>query len=234
MPSGTPRDQRESAFTAILGAFVRRTPGARAAALVDLDGETVDYAGRADPYALKVAAAHWRILLAQARAQPALARTEWISVRAAAQSFLVRGLPDGYAMLVVLDRTLGLPAVLRRAFDACAGELGREAGWPKANANTNANVTVSWFALDVLSEKNRPVAIQRGADVDPVEVIGVLSQGLGPLEQGWRVRTASGVEVTLVREPGGFWYADELAAATPSDFGALRPRAQKSKTKRLT
>ena len=28
-------------------------------------------------------------------------------------------------------------------------------------------------------------------------------------ELGYRVRTPSGLEFTLVREPGGFWYADE-------------------------
>jgi hypothetical protein len=229
-PVAVGRDQPESAFALILGSLIRRTPGARAAALVDFDGETVDYAGKGDAFALKVAAAHWRIVLAEARAQPALARTEWISLRSSAASFIVRGLPEGYAILVVLARGAGVPAILRRAFDHCATELGREAGWP----NASASATVTWVAIDVVSENSRPVAIRRDAVIDPVEVIGLLSQGLGRRERGWRVRTASGLDVTLIQEPSGLWYADELAAATPCNFAPLRPRLQKPTTKRLT
>ncbi|MFO0660249.1 MAG: hypothetical protein U0165_10530 [Polyangiaceae bacterium] len=38
-------------------------PGALAAVFVDVDGECVDLAGRGKEFDLKVAAAHWRILL---------------------------------------------------------------------------------------------------------------------------------------------------------------------------
>ena len=61
-----PRDQRESAFTAILTDLVERVPGARCAALVDRDGETVDYGGRGSPYEMRVAAAHLRIVFDEA------------------------------------------------------------------------------------------------------------------------------------------------------------------------
>ena len=40
-----PRDQVPSTFTAILERLVAAIPGAHAAALVDYEGETVDYAG---------------------------------------------------------------------------------------------------------------------------------------------------------------------------------------------
>jgi hypothetical protein len=220
-PTGSPRDQSESAFASILGTLVRRTPGARAAALVDLQGETVDYAGIADPFALRVAAAHWRIVFAEARAQPTFARTEWISLRSASASFVVRGLPEEYAVLVVFDRGAGVPAILRRSFDHFAAELGREAGWPAPAA--------TWLAVDVLTEGNRPTAIRRGEDIDPLDVLGLFSEGLGRHEQGWRVRMASGVEATLVREACGLWYTDELAATTPCDLKPLRLPAQKKK-----
>ena len=44
-PPRSSRDQHESAFASILRLLVARVPGARAAALVDCLGETVDYAG---------------------------------------------------------------------------------------------------------------------------------------------------------------------------------------------
>ena len=55
----TARDQAETAFTAILASLVERVPGAHAAALVDAEGETVDYAGDGEPFFLRVAAAAW-------------------------------------------------------------------------------------------------------------------------------------------------------------------------------
>jgi hypothetical protein len=196
------RDQPESAFAAILASLVKRTPGARAAALVDFEGETVDYAGPVEPYALKVAAAHWRIVYDVARAQPALPALSWIAAHATHESFVVRGLTADYAVVVLLARGAGLSAACRRAFDQCASDLRREAGWP-------APLREGWTAVDVVSERKRPVALRRGADVDPLEVIGLFSQGLPGGAHGFRVRTGSGVEATLVREPGGHWYADE-------------------------
>ncbi len=60
-----PRDQETTSFTDILRRLLRATSGARAAALVDFEGETVDYAGVLDPFELRIAAAHWQIVLAQ-------------------------------------------------------------------------------------------------------------------------------------------------------------------------
>jgi hypothetical protein len=63
---GAVRDQSDSAFSAILGQLCDDC-GALAAALVDGEGETVDYAGLLSPYEIKVAAAEWRIVLAVVR-----------------------------------------------------------------------------------------------------------------------------------------------------------------------
>ncbi|MCL2448734.1 MAG: hypothetical protein FWD17_07305 [Polyangiaceae bacterium] len=219
------RDQSASVFAGILGTLVQRIPGARAAALVDAEGETVDFAGELDPFDVKVAAAHWRLVFNQARAQPALRCAQWISGRASASSFIVRGLPDEYAVVVVLTRAAGLLGALRRAFADCASALGREAGWPPEHAAAH------WFAIDVVSERNRPTAIRRGASAEPLEVIGILAAGLGRREQGWRIRTASGVEATLIREPGGLWYAADIAGVTPRDLEWLRHGAPSPKKK---
>ena len=122
------RDQRESAFAVILAAFVSRVPGARGAALVDFEGETVDYAGRVDPFELRVAAAHWRIVLNEAAAQPSLKRVGALAIRAARRTYLVSVLPEGYALVAILVRRAGLSGY-ERALAVCVRALGEEAAW---------------------------------------------------------------------------------------------------------
>jgi hypothetical protein len=61
-------------------------------------------------------------------------------------------------------------------------------------------------------ERDRPAALEIGDRARSVEVLGTVV-GLASRERGWRVRLDTGVEVTLVREPGGFWYADEAPEA---------------------
>lgn len=195
------RDQQESAFTTILAALVDRVAGARAAALVDVEGETVDYAGRLDPYELKIAAAHWRIVLAEIQQQPSLRRARWLAVRAGRASFLVHELPQGYAVVVRLTRAAGF-VEWRRALGSFAGALAREAGWAAPDD--------AWFPVLVETDgKRRPSTVASGADHAKVEILGTLAGGLTTRERGWRVRFPTGVEATLVREPGGFWYSDE-------------------------
>jgi hypothetical protein len=199
----TPRDQHDSAFTSILAGLVRRVPGARAAALVDFDGETVDYAGRLDPYTLKLAAAHWRIVLHQMQATGG-PDVRWLWARARGSSYLVSSLPEGYALTLVLGRGAGF-AGWRRAVASSARELGREAGWSWRGAPPP-----SWFPVDVTTDpKGRPLVLRCGTERGrAVEVLGAVAGGLGRRERGWRVRF-EGVEATIVREPGGVWYADE-------------------------
>jgi hypothetical protein len=208
------RDQHESAFTAILGSLVARVAGARAVALVDRDGETVDYAGRLDPFALKVAAAHWRIVLDETKTQPSLHDARWLALRAGRVSFLIHELPEGYAIVLQLTRAAGF-AEWRRALSACAHSLAREAGWP---AWPNA-----WFPVQVETDaRRRPLAVSAGAQAGKVEILGALAGGFSSRERGWRVRFPSGVEATLVREPGGHWYSDEPVEPAPG-HRSLRP-----------
>jgi predicted regulator of Ras-like GTPase activity (Roadblock/LC7/MglB family) len=202
-PAQGKRDQPASAFTFILSDLVARVPGASAAALVDAEGETVDYAGRGDPFEMRVAAAHWRIVLDASRTQPSLTTTRSLAVRAVRRSFVIQSLPDGYALVLLLSGGGGGFWGSRRAIVACAGMLAQEAGWGRDSG-------ASWCALEVISdERNRPSRIRVGGITRRVEVLGRLASGLGSRERGWRVRLDNGVEVTLVREPGGFWYTDE-------------------------
>lgn len=242
-------EQTASPFAAILGALLSRLPGARGAALVDADGETVDYAGRIEPFDLRVAAAHWQIVLDELRRTRAFASARSFAVRADEQSYVVWALPeDGYAIVVLLGRRAGMGAP-SRAFVACERALCDEAGWPRRASLPR------WFPVDVeCDRRKRPVHVrehdgrvdarrkspEKTAHLHEVHVLGALVASTGALtgrERGFRVRLASGAEITLLREPGGFWYADdELDLADPtqntSDFQPHSASAQPHKKKR--
>lgn len=177
-----------------------RLPGAFACALVDLGGETVDYAGMGDPFDVKVAAAHVRILLNDLEELGALGLPKWIVIRGAKRSFVGRRLPDGYALVVLLRRRAGFTAS-DRAFEACESALATEAGWSRVAARP------AWFPLRVeVDRRGRPTRI--GSPPVAVEVFGAV-MGLARREKGFRVRLLTGSELTLVREAGHCWYADE-------------------------
>lgn len=207
------RDQAETPFASILRRLVHRVPGAHAAVLVDSEGETVDYAGRGEPFALRVAAAHWRIVLEQVRLSSA--GTAWIAVAVGAVSFRIQSLPDeGYAVLLVVATGVGLPWGCDRAIAASAVELAREAGW-------RGNPPAPWYGLDVVTDaRRRPTAVRTRGGTESIEIIGRLVVSPGRREQGWRVRTRRGIEANLVREAGSCWYVDELLVADPSNTSA--------------
>jgi len=176
-------------------------PGARAAALVDVEGETVDYAGCSAPFEVRLAAAHWRIVLQRIQEQPSLTETRTLAVRTARRSFVLYALPRSYALVIVLSPGAGL-ASWRRALPACARRLAEEAGWPQPDWG-------SWHPVVVeCDERHRPASLYVGNVASRVEILGSLATGFAPQERGWRVRCGR-EEVTLVREPGGFWYSDE-------------------------
>jgi hypothetical protein len=220
------RDQQESAFAVILADLVGRIAGARAAALVDFDGETVDYTGQLDPFELKLAAAYWRIVLHQLGAAKGPSRVRWLWVRTSRSSFLMNALPEGYALAVVLGRGAGF-AGWRRAVDRCARALVEEADW-----TWDGPPPPVWFPLDVVTDsRRRPVAERSGGLQHALDVLGAVAGGLPRRERAWRVRFDSGVEATLVREPGGVWYVDEPPEArhtAPVDSrpSPLRPTAR--------
>ncbi|MBX3190495.1 MAG: hypothetical protein KF819_26075 [Labilithrix sp.] len=207
------RDMDASAFAVILGELISRLPGAYACSLVDGSGETVDYAGLGDPFDVKVAAAHARILLNQVEELGALGAPRWIVIRGAARSIIARKLPEGYAIVVLLRRRAGFTAS-ERAFATCAAALAREAGWPLEAPERGGEA--AWIPVDVeIDQRGRPAFI--GAPPVRVEVLGSV-MGLPRRERGYRVRTAAGTELTVVREAGNCWYADDRHDA----YDALR------------
>jgi len=205
----------------ILAMLVGRVPGAHAAAIVDGEGEAVDYFSVTDPFDVKVAAAHWRIILAEiAERSAVLGRPQGFVIRAERRSYVVRALPEDYALVVVLGRRAGFTES-PRAFEACIHGLCREAAWSCATAPAWVPVIVE------CDRRGRPRTVRwlfsasaNGAqpgpprDVGPerkcgVEVLGRLVGVVPPRATGYRVRLDSGAELTLVREPGHAWYADE-------------------------
>jgi predicted regulator of Ras-like GTPase activity (Roadblock/LC7/MglB family) len=206
-----PRDTEATAFTTILSELIRRIPGARAAALVDTDGEAVDYAGELSPFDVKIAGAHLQIVLGELRRLPHLARLRQVVVRGGAKSFIVRALEDAYAVVVVLSQRAGF-ASTSRAFTVFERALLAEAG---IGAPPPGPV---WTPVMVEQDaRARPQTLCSAAGNAPhgVEVLGAV-MGLLPGERGFRVRLAGGFETTLVREPGGAWYTEE-----PLDQGAV-------------
>ena len=198
-----PRDQDQSSFHRILDRLVNATAGGLGAALVDHEGETVDYAGMLDTFELKVAAAHWQIVLTQIDTEK-LAGVRQITVRARTRSFVVRQLHEGYAVVLVLHRHAAF-APSERALQEAHRRLCAEAGWPAPPRD------VCWFGVEVETEPNartRPARLRGARGWEPIDVMGCMV-GLRPREQGLSVRHPSGAEMSLVRERLGRWFADE-------------------------
>jgi hypothetical protein len=212
-----PRDQRESAFAGILADLVARVPGALAAAMVDMQGETVDYAGRAAPFALRVTAAHLQIVLFEAHKQRSLSALRWCSVRTARRGYLIWALPEAYALVVVFARAAGF-AGWHRAVAACARALAREASWGPMDAWCEP-----WFSVEVIADgRQRPQLVRVGGRTRPLEIVGAVvpagpGEAAGAGARGWRVRLDTGAETTLVRERGGAWYAADALEGVLAD-----------------
>ena len=144
-------------------------------------------------------------------AAPQLGRARSILVRGTKRSFLAWALPDGYAIVVLLRRRAGF-AASPRALHACERALCGEAGWPIAPD------LAPWVPVTVeCNRRRRPLSVAhawaaKGPTVShEVHVLGALAD-MPVRERGFRIRLDSGAELTLVRESGGFWYADEPSA----------------------
>jgi hypothetical protein len=210
---GAVRDQSDSAFSAILGRLCDDC-GALAAALVDGEGETVDYAGLLSPYEIKVAAAEWRIVLAVVRESrvPGFHTVQSVTVRAKQRTFVIEAMPDGYAIALCLPQH-GFN-ISRRAMGQATRELAREAGivLPEARAQVHwARVRVRMPSRSPLYRRPEAIWLQDGWS--PITILGrYQARDLSRSELGYRARLASGAEVFLVREPLGVWFVDNAAA----------------------
>jgi hypothetical protein len=202
--SGGAREQAQTAFTSILEDLVRIAPGAVGVAVVDPIGETVDYAGRVPPFDIKLAAAHFRLILEEAtsRSVTVLGAPLQINVRTKARGYVIIPLLEGYALVVLLAR--GALRISSRALAVSERALCREAGWP-----TPPEVPPIWHSVEVEASApaHRPLSLRTGSEWERVIVLGTVV-GLGR-DRGYRVRLSSGAELTLVREPFDHWFMDE-------------------------
>jgi hypothetical protein len=84
---------------------------------------------------------------------------------------------------------------------------------PPPTTPPGAAARSAWFGVTMTcDERRRPVRIEYGGLEEPVEVLGTLSgkaNALGRRERGFRIRLASGPEITVVRDASGHWYAEE-------------------------
>jgi hypothetical protein len=210
---GAVRDQSDSAFSAILARLCDDC-GALAAALVDPEGETVDYAGLLEPYEIKVVAAEWRIVLAVVHESrlPGFHHVKSVTVRAKGRSYFIEAMPDGYAIALRLPRHCF--NVSRRALSQASRELAREAALTRPESRSE----VHWVRVRVRTPASssllrRPDAIWLGDDWSPLTILGrYQARDLSRSELGYLARLASGAEVFLVREPLGVWFIDNPAA----------------------
>jgi len=210
------RDQALSSFAPTLGRLCD-APGVVGAALVDANGEAVDYAGRIPAFDIRVAAAEWRIILGKLE-RSGLAPwqgTSQLMLRGVHKSFGAVLLPEGYALVVQL-----LPhcfRISRRALCEAVREICLDAGMEVPPA-----LRAHWTRVEVDESpppQRRPKAVWVDGRWNPIEVLGrCVDSELMPNEIGYRARLANGAEVTLVREPLAAWFADSGLA----DSGAAR------------
>lgn len=204
------RDQAASPFSAILMRLLDGT-GAVAAALVDQEGETVDYAGARDPFDIKVTAAELRLVLQIAAVErpPDAAPLTEMWVRASKRSFAVIALSEGYALVLEL-----LPRAFTaswRAINEAVHELHDEAGLDFADQRSDRE---RWARVEVRTaadDERRPEAIWVDGAWSDLELLG--HYWVDAREVGFRARLPTGVEMMLVRERLGRWYADVLPMA---------------------
>ncbi|MCU0691140.1 MAG: hypothetical protein MUF54_07055 [Polyangiaceae bacterium] len=200
-----PRDQERTAFSSILQNLLDAVPGAVGAALVDSLGEAVDYAGVLDRFDICVAAAHLQLQMRTVDEALSVThgRVRGMVVGASRRSYAARELVDGYVVVIVFAAGCAF-SVSSRAFAHAEYEIRAEGGWEPA-----AGVE-RWATANVVARPHnrwRPSRVRVGETWFDVEVIGALV-GLDDGERGYRVRTDAGVEMTLVRERTGVWYAD--------------------------
>jgi hypothetical protein len=223
------RDQGETPFSLILSALLDAIPLSIGAVLVDGLGESVDYAGSIAPFDLKVAAAHFQIVLQEIRLVGVFSSALQLTVRARHRSYVLRVLDREYSLLLVVHRHAAF-AVSTRALDEAAVRLCTEAGidgigheppWYRVEVETGPSRRplrlrpLAAYASMRAAKKpiaapiyQLPQAAPDPAGWNRVDVIGTLT-GTAKRERGYRIRLDTGAEMTLVRERHGLWFVDE-------------------------
>src|SRR5690606_27103312 len=103
------------------------------AALVDPEGETVDYGGVGDPYDIRILAAELRLLQQRLAEAPHLSQADQFMVRGQRKTFLLQALPEGYALAAQLPQGISEPS--QRAVAVASERLSQEAGFRTGNTD---------------------------------------------------------------------------------------------------
>jgi hypothetical protein len=189
---------------------LRESVSALSVALVDAEGETVDYEGLIDPFETRVAAAEWGLTLKMLKSTPGQtwANTAELNFRGRAKSFVVVPLIQGYALVLQLPRRC--LRVSHRALAEAVRAISAEAGLDVPEIWREFRERWTLVQIDSENRLRRPRAIWRAGRWRPLEILGrVARDQLQRSETGYRVRLEDGAEITLVREPLGRWYADD-------------------------
>jgi hypothetical protein len=217
------RDQDPTTFAEILQGLLWHEPRAKAAVLIDTEGETVDYASSLSSYYTKVAAANLRVVLDDVsrawRQMPFGEPMGHALIRARQRSFFVQPLPDDYALVLVLRRHVF--AVSVRAVTLAVCRLAKEAGWPAP-----LEEALPWHPAEIetsRADRFRPKQMKTADAWEHVEVLGSIVKRAGEsgrgTERGYRCRLQGGAEITLVREPTGVWFVDQQTRGLSSQLG---------------
>lgn len=206
------RDQTFTPFAEVLAELCDSTASI-CAALVDREGETVDYAGRGDPFEIRILAAELRLLFSHFEMARLGGGTSEILVRAQKKSFLICALPEGYALVLQLPRRAS--GVSERPLSLALQKLCAEAGFPPPSLRGGRVGTAPpWRRVSVgedPTQSRRPCRLETSEGMAEIEVIGRVAREPDARrgERGYRIRLSNGDEGTLVREPLGFWYLEE-------------------------
>ncbi|MCH2107794.1 MAG: hypothetical protein MK135_00565 [Polyangiaceae bacterium] len=196
------RDQEASPFAEHLSELCRLS-GAVAAALVDQEGETVDYAGRLLPFDVRVLAAEWRLVQQHMASAPVLSQCSEFTVRAVKKSFHLSSLAEGYSLVVELPKRA--TRLSERALSHAIRRISQEAGFHLPRRPNS-----HWEAVEVTeaaTHSQRPEQMDWNGESVHLDVLGRLeSKTLRDNEHGYRIRLGNGHEGTLVREPLARWY----------------------------
>lgn len=202
------RDQAVSEFSGTLMRLCDAT-AAIGAALVDAEGETVDYAGRLEPFEIRVAAAEWRLILQHVTQGNFLKGVTSVLFRGRNKSFAIYAIADGYALVLQLARSSFMPSA--RAIAEAARCLAAEAGLTIAPSSEFS--LERWYRVEVRfdTDRWRPTDLWHEGRWLPLEVLGRYAEADRGLHCiGYRTRILDGSEMTLIREPLNAWYIDVL------------------------
>jgi len=212
------RDQAESTFNIILEDLLSLVPFARGAAIVDFEGETVDYAGELDPFELRVAGATFQLVLCEARTCKLVSPLQ-IAMPMKKAGFVIRVLDPSYCLIVV-TRSMAVHCISSRLLLEMEARILHEAGLPIVRKPTSHRVEVEMLGEGARARPSRmrtptpPVVDESDPERPwvPVEVVGALV-GTAHGERAFRVRLPTGAETTVTHEASRLWFADDPVEA---------------------